>query len=65
MFLTRSDLIALAGTSRPKIVARWLAREGLPYIVGVDGWPRVLVSVVEARMGGMTQQKREPRLRFA
>ena len=65
MFLARTELIALAGTSRPKVVARWLTREGIPYVVGVDGWPRVLVSVVEARMGVMSQTKREPRLRFA
>lgn len=65
MFLSRENLIALAGSSRPKVVARWLGKQGIPFVVGIDGWPRVLCSVVEARMGGLTQPKREPRLHFA
>jgi hypothetical protein len=64
MFLTRAELIELAGTTRPKVIARWLARLGIGYIVGVDGWPRVMRSVVEGKMGA-TQQTAEPRLRLA
>lgn len=65
MFLTRENLIELTGRERPTAIARWLTREGFPFVVGMDGWPRVLVSVVEARMGASVQPKREPRLHFA
>jgi hypothetical protein len=64
MFLTRTELIDLAGTTRPKVIARWLRRVGIGYIVGVDGWPRVMRTVVEVKLGAH-QPTAEPRLRLA
>lgn len=65
MFLERKDLIALSGAVRPTTVTRWLERNGIRYITGIDGWPRVLQSVIESKMGGSTETiRKEPRLRL-
>jgi hypothetical protein len=45
---------------------RWLTQYGYPYAVGSDGWPRVMVDAVRARLIGLQSiQKPEPRLRLA
>jgi hypothetical protein len=60
---TREELCRLAGRSRPSAVARWLDQQGIPYLPGADGWPRVAVSVIMARLGGaMAASSREPEL---
>lgn len=65
MFLERKDLIALTGSVRPSTVTQWLERNGIRYLSGIDGWPRVLQSVIEAKMGGSpTSTAKEPRLRL-
>lgn len=51
MFMSRDNLKELSGLQRPDAVARWLARERIPYIVGADKWPRVLETVVRKRLG--------------
>jgi len=52
MFLSRDDLKALCGLQRPSAVRRWLDRQKWPYVVGADGWPRVLEEIMMERMGG-------------
>lgn len=65
MFISRPDLIELTGLQRPSAIRRWLKRERIEYIDGADGWPRVLQSVVVARLGGKAETiKPEPRLRL-
>lgn len=65
MFLSRQDLIELVGTERPSAAARWLQQNGIPYVTGIDKWPRVLTSVIEAKMGGsLSTLAKEPRLRL-
>jgi hypothetical protein len=66
MFLTRADLTELTGYQRPAAMMRWLTQYGYPYAVGSDGWPRVMVDAVRARLIGLQSiQKPEPRLRLA
>lgn len=65
LFLTTDELKALTGTARPKIAMRWLKREGFVYMVGVDGWPRVLRTAVLARLGEKAPTPSEPRLHLA
>ncbi len=52
MFLTRSELLEMTGYVRPKAQARWLAENQYPFEIGADGYPRVLQSCVEKRLGG-------------
>ena len=66
MFMTRADLQELTGYQRPAAMMRWLALHGYPFAVGADGWPRVMLDAVRARLMGLQSiQKPEPRLRLA
>lgn len=49
--MTTEELKQLSGGSRKKQIAMWLADNGYEFQVGLDGWPRVLVKVVEQRLG--------------
>ena len=63
--LTKSDLMELTGLQRPSAIKRWLERQRIPYMVGADGWPRVLQTLIMNRMGGKTEAPRpEPQLRL-
>lgn len=64
MILTRKELIDLAGLQRPSAVRRWLDMQHIPYLVGADGWPRVLQSAMLDRMGARAVPVREPQLRL-
>lgn len=65
MFLSRAELIELTGAKRPGAICAWLDREGIRHVVGIDGWPRVLRSVILARLDPSTVASHEPRLRLA
>ena len=52
MFLLRPEIIELSGLHRQSAVCRWLDRQGIQYLVGADGWPRVLRSAIMERLGG-------------
>lgn len=65
MFLSNDELVALTGLRRPSAIRRWLRAQSIAYIDGADGWPRVLHSVILARLGGHVAALRtEPRLRL-
>lgn len=65
MFLTTSNLRQLTGLQRPSSVRRWLDSQRIPYLVGADGWPRVLHAVIMERMGAQIEPPSpEPRLRL-
>ena len=64
MFLTPSDLIELTGRTRASAQVRWLAAQGLRFVLGADGRPRVLRAEVEGRMLSK-RPAREPRVRVA
>ncbi|CAB1369327.1 DUF4224 domain-containing protein [Denitratisoma oestradiolicum] len=65
MFLSTLHLRELTGLQRPSSIRRWLDEQRIPYLVGADGWPRVLHSVIAERMGGViVPQPPEPRLRL-
>ncbi|MES9845645.1 MAG: DUF4224 domain-containing protein [Candidatus Sedimenticola sp. 6PFRAG5] len=58
MFLDRTELQQLTGYVRPSGHIRWLAFNDYPFEIGRDGYPRVLTSFVEKRMGGLLPEKR-------
>lgn len=65
MFLTTDHLRELTGLQRPSSVRRWLDEQHIPYLVGADGWPRVLQAVILERMSGViVPNLSEPRLRL-
>ncbi|WP_153116335.1 DUF4224 domain-containing protein [Rhodocyclus tenuis] len=65
MILAHDALIQLTGLRRPSAVRRWLERERIPYVVGADGWPRVLQALIIERLGGHAAPPvAEPRLRL-
>jgi hypothetical protein len=63
---SREDLKSLTGLQRPNAIKRFLTRQRIPYIVGADGWPRVLQSAIFERMGGpiIPPTHGEPQLRL-
>lgn len=52
MFLSEDDLHDLTGYVRAHEQKRWLIRHGLQFVENAAGHPRVLKSVVEAKLGG-------------
>lgn len=59
------ELRELTGLMRPSAIKRYLDQEGIPYMPGADGWPRVLQAVLLERLGGQRKpQINEPRLRL-
>lgn len=65
MILAPKILTEITGLQRPSAVRRWLDRERWPYVVGADGWPRVLEVIMMERMGGKAKTTaREPQLRL-
>ena len=49
---TREDLKRLTGLQKPSAIKRYLANQNIPYMVGADGWPRVLHAIILERLGG-------------
>lgn len=64
MFLTADELRELTGLQRKSAISRWLSLHSYPHEIGADGWPRVLRSFVQAKLGAPTQSLREPKLRL-
>ena len=62
MFLSRENVLELTGCKRKSDAIRWLRDRRYPFDIGADGWPKVLHSYVQAKLGGST--KFEPRLRL-
>ena len=64
--MTRTELAELTGLQRPAATRRWLERERIPYLMGADGWPRVLWGPVLKRLGGSVEPlpRPEPQLRL-
>lgn len=54
-------LTAVTGRRRPHAIRRWLERERIPFLVGADGWPKVLQSLIVARLGGQSAPAPEAR----
>jgi len=59
------ELKRLTGLERPSAIRRFLARQRIPFMVGADGWPRVLHAIILERLGGqIAPPTNEPRLRL-
>jgi hypothetical protein len=62
---SHEDLKRLTGLKRPAAIKRFLTREQIPFMVGADGWPRVLHVIIMARLGGQARPSvPEPQLRL-
>lgn len=65
LILSKAELMELTGLQRPSAIKRWLERQRVPYMVGADGWPRVLQTIIMNRLGGKAEApKPEPQLRL-
>jgi len=62
MFLSQTELADLTGRKRSSSQIRWLSSNGLRFVLGADGRPRVLRAEVEGRLLSK-RPVREPRLR--
>lgn len=60
MFLTADEVEDLTGLKRPSAQAHWLRANGWPVETDAAGRPKVLRSVVEARMGAVMSQPTAP-----
>lgn len=63
MIATKDDIEALTGYKRKSCQIEWLRANGYPFQLGADGHPRVLVSVIQEKLGGRISSP-EPRLHF-
>lgn len=63
--LTSDEVADLSGYRKPSAQVRWIQQNGLPFLIGGDGRPKVLRDVVERRLGAdPTIKAREPKLRL-
>ena len=60
MFLSDPDIEILTGLVRRSAQSRWLLQHGFPHEVNHLGFPIVLKSVVEERLGAKHAKKSEP-----
>lgn len=64
MFMSHEDLTKLTGYKLGKCQIKWLRENGIYPLVGADGKPKVLISVVEQKMGALpgssTRRRTEP-----
>ena len=64
MFATRATLCQLASRSRKSAVVRWVRDAGLPHMLDADGWPQVLQSEIDRRLGVVEAPAKVPQLRL-
>ncbi|MFA9439452.1 DUF4224 domain-containing protein [Uliginosibacterium sp. sgz301328] len=62
MWLTKEELQEMTDLQRPDAIRRWLTENGYAYEVSARGWPKVLRSLVESRLGGIRKEPKRPRL---
>ena len=53
MVLTRNELFEISGYKRASYQIGWLTKNSYPFEVAADGYPRVLTSYVNNRLGGL------------
>lgn len=59
MIATKKDIEALTGRKWKSCQIEWLRENAYPFEIGADGRPKVLVSVIEDRLGGSKSTRRE------
>lgn len=65
MFVSSEDLKELSGYEIPAYQIRWLSQQGLKFLVGADGKPKVLLAHLQEVMSGYKQVKRRTEPNFA
>ena len=63
LFLSRDELVELTDRQKSDAQIRWLKRNRVPFVTSEDGKPKVLRSVLVARLGGIVENP-EPQLRL-
>jgi len=63
---SNDELKELSGGRRPITVRRWLDRQKIRYVTGLDGWPRVPRLAMLAHIGALQPDAmpHEPKLRL-
>jgi len=65
LFLTKEELKDLTDLKRPDAICRWLRENGYAFDVAATGWPKVLRSLLELRLGlQQPKDKHRPRVRL-
>ena len=67
MLLTPEEVADLTGYRKPSAQIHWLEAQQIPYLVGGDGRPKVLRSLLIERLGGpliQPSRRQEPQLRL-
>ena len=60
---TPEELKRITGLQRPSAIRRFLSHQRIPFMVGADGWPRVLNAIIMERLGGQVMPpSNEPEL---
>jgi hypothetical protein len=60
---TKEELKNVSGGRGRVTVCRWLNKQGIRFIMGIDNWPKVPRMVILAHLGGIQQAENdEPRL---
>lgn len=60
MLLTRDELAELSDHKLPKLQISWLQSNGIPFLIGAAGYPKVLRLVVEKHLGVSEKNRSEP-----
>lgn len=66
MFLTREEITELTDRKQPRAQIRWLTERGYRFEIGASGCPKVLRSVIEARLRntGDVRKSKDRQIRF-
>lgn len=56
MLLNQTQISEITGYSRPSFQIQWLRRNGIRFLVGADGTPRVLMTHLEHVLGANPNQ---------
>lgn len=64
LFLSPEELRNLTDLKRPDAIGRWLKANGYAFDVSASGWPKVLRSLLELRLGAPIQNTKRPQLRL-
>lgn len=62
MFMTREEMAELTDYKLPKPQIEWLAANGIPFVLGGSGYPKVLSETVKKLLGDTSGCKTEPTL---
>jgi hypothetical protein len=64
MFMSKADIVALTGSKDVEQQAQWLKQHQIPFLIGLDSCPKVLIDTIFQMIGlanaKSTKAKKEP-----